>query len=82
MDNREYKLQAEHYRRIRNWLIWLIVICIALVVVCAIFLQKWQEERIIRIVSETLAESYQQDANHYQQLYYDCLNQTETAEYP
>jgi len=78
MDSQERK-EVEHYRRIRNWLIF---ICIALVIVCAVFFQKWQEERITRIVSETLAESYQQDANHYQQLYYNCLNQTETAEYP
>jgi hypothetical protein len=46
------------------------------------FFQKWQEERIIRTLTEALAYSYEQDADHYQELYYACLHQEEIERYP
>ena len=66
----KYELETDHYRHARNWLIF---ICIVLVITCGILFQKWQEQRYFAIFSEALAGSYEQDSEHYQELYYDTL---------
>ena len=66
----------------------LIVICIFLVIAFAIayadLYHKWQDEKWNRIFSESLAGAYERDAEHYKQLYYDCLGQgeTESSQFP
>jgi len=59
----------------------LIFVCIFLVIAFAVayadLYHKWQDEKWARIFSEALAESYEQDTDHYRQLYYDCLSQDE-----
>ena len=60
----------------RNLLIFIcIFLAIAFAITCADLYHKWQEERTFRILVQALAEDYEQDSEHYQQLYYDCLNQ-------
>ena len=75
----KYELGAGHYRRIRNWLI---LICIALAITCGIFIHQWQQERTFRVVAQAFVEYYEQDSEHYRQLYYDCLEQESSAEGP
>jgi hypothetical protein len=65
-----YELETEHYRRVRSWLIF---VCVALAIACGIFVQKWQEEKTFRVVAQAFVDYYEQDSEHYRQLYYDCL---------
>ena len=57
----------------------LIFICVFLVVAFSVayadLYHKYKEERYLRVFSEALIESYEQDVEHYWQLYVDCLNQ-------
>jgi hypothetical protein len=81
MEDWEGDWYRKRLERHRTWIYILCFICLMLAVACGTFYQKWREERTIRILSEALAESYQQDADHYQQLYYDCLEEDEPS-YP
>ena len=57
----------------------LIFICVFLVVAFSVayadLYHKYKEERMFRIWVQAFSEYYEQDADHYRQLYYDCLNQ-------
>lgn len=75
----KYELQTEHYRRVRNWLIF---ICVAIAIACGVLVQKWHEERTFRVVAQAFAEYYEQDSEHYRQLYYDCLEQESSSDSP
>jgi len=79
----KHEMQAEHHRHVRNWLIF---ICVALVIAFGVLYQnlyqKWQEEREFRIVAQAFSDYYEQDSEHYRQLYNDCLTQEEIEKYP
>ncbi|MCJ7828973.1 MAG: hypothetical protein MUP81_04455 [Dehalococcoidia bacterium] len=68
-----------------NWFATTFIVCIILGLVCIYLYQQWEEEKAFRIWEQSRVASYEQDilryeqnANYYQQLYYDCHNQKDS----
>jgi len=62
----EYSNRVERYRTSAKWLIF---ICIALAIVCGVFFIKWQQVILERDTAMSIADYYQQDAQHWWQSY-------------
>lgn len=63
----------------KKWALVVCVICIALAILCGYLNSKWQEEKAIRIVIEELYDISERTKDHYQQLWYDCINEESSS---
>ena len=70
----DHQRKEKRWRSIRNWLI---LICLVLAMICGIVINEWLDDKELKNYFQLERHRLSNEASHYKDLYYNCLNQEE-----